>query len=336
MTMLRTLLLWAALLGGWAFVPQAHAATTCSISPSELNFGAVDDTGAGTATATFNVDCQTDELFLPVNQARVKLCLKIGNGNVGTAGGLRLMRPPSTTDTLAFQIYSDAARSIPWTYSDTPPTAVEIAVNYPLTSFFGLFTSGSGSGQFTLYGGAAAQSLAAGNFSATFPDTQMVYRYTYGTTTVPTACNSGGTSATPVTTSFAARAQVPSFCRISTASDLDFGGNAGIIDANRDSTSAISLACRNRSVWNVGLNNGVNALGNTRRMRMGAYYVSYELYRDSSRMQRWGNTVNSDTYPGTSTAATSTVIVYGRVPGSPTQSVPNGTYSDTVTVTVTY
>ena len=67
-------------------------------------------------------------------------------------------------------------------------------------------------------------------------------------------------------------------------------------------------------------------------------YLAYELYRDPSRTQRWGN----DTAGGTntvngsgSTQTNPTVLtVYGRVPvqavGAP------GTYTDTITVTLSY
>jgi spore coat protein U-like protein len=62
--------------------------------------------------------------------------------------------------------------------------------------------------------------------------------------------------------------------------------------------------------------------------------VSYELYRNSARTQRWGNTLNSDTVIGSGTGGTQNLTVYGRVPAQTTPSA--GTYNDTITVTVTY
>ena len=74
--------------------------------------------------------------------------------------------------------------------------------------------------------------------------------------------------------------------------------------------------------------------GTTRRMRSaGGQFVSYELYRDSPRNQRWGNTLATDTLAGTGSGNAQSLTVYGRVaPQAPTV----GTYNDTITVTVTY
>jgi len=71
-------------------------------------------------------------------------------------------------------------------------------------------------------------------------------------------------------------------------------------------------------------------------MRLGATsnYVQYELYSDSARSQRWGNTLDIDTVNNTGTGSSQSLTVYGRVPAP--QSVPSGDYSDTVTVTITY
>lgn len=93
---------------------------------------------------------------------------------------------------------------------------------------------------------------------------------------------------------------------------------------------------RGRTAWNVSLNDGQNVSGSTRRMRLGATgnYVTYELYRDPARTQRWGVTTGSDTVPGTGTGSAQNLTVYGRVPAS--QTVPAGSYSDVVTITVTY
>ena len=65
------------------------------------------------------------------------------------------------------------------------------------------------------------------------------------------------------------------------------------------------------------------------------YYLAYELYRDSARSLRWGNTLTVDTASGTGTGSAQQLTIYGRVPpvsGQP----PAGTYNDQVTVTITY
>ncbi|HEY0200460.1 MAG TPA: spore coat U domain-containing protein, partial [Burkholderiaceae bacterium] len=120
--------------------------------------------------------------------------------------------------------------------------------------------------------------------------------------------------------------------------DMDFGSTASLT-ANHDSTTTISLSCPGSTSWKIGLNNGANALASQRRMKSPAgNYVSYELYRDSGRSQRWGNDTagGTDTVNGSGAAQVNpTVItVYGRVP---VQSlVAPGAYVDTVTVTLVY
>lgn len=342
MTSLRAFALLAALLcGGLGFVPSAHADTSCSISPANLTFGSVAADGSANATTTWTWNCNSSEFLAFSSQAQIKMCFKIGAGSAtGSTINARLMRSPiPNNDPLSFQIYADPSHTKIWTDSITPPSSVEIPITYPLSSIFGLFANGSGSGTVTLHGVIPAQALAAGmNYSSSFSgvSAQIVYHYSYNG--APSTCNSGGTTGTPSSFSFTASADVPGLCTISTATDLDFGSNPGTLASNHDSTSAISMACRLRSAWNVGLNNGINASGSVRRMRLNATsnYVNYELYRDSGRTARWGHTINTDTYSGTSNATTSTLTVYGRVPGSPVQSVPAGTYNDIVTVTVTY
>lgn len=130
------------------------------------------------------------------------------------------------------------------------------------------------------------------------------------------------------------RATVANTCRITAATDLDFGAVTALPN-NRDQTSTIQFQCPVGASWQVGLDNGSHAEGDTRRMAgPDGRYLRYELYRDPQRSQRWGNTRNSDMSQGTGTDATQTLTVHGRVPAQPTP-VP-GNYADTVTITLTY
>lgn len=60
--------------------------------------------------------------------------------------------------------------------------------------------------------------------------------------------------------------------------------------------------------------------------------LAYQLYRDSSRKKVWGTGSNALTF--TPASASGTLVVYGTIPGG--QSVPVGTYSDTVLVTIDF
>lgn len=132
------------------------------------------------------------------------------------------------------------------------------------------------------------------------------------------------------------RANFANACAIAIATDLEFGSVDALEGATHDQTSTIQLQCPTGTVWRVGLDNGRNASGTTRRMSRfeGDGFVLYELYRDSARSQRWGNTLGTDTSNGVGTNGMQSLTVYGRVPPQETPAV--GDYSDTVTVTLTY
>ncbi len=340
MNALRLLLLATPLLFGWLVFPSAaDAATTCSAQMTNLQFGSVDDTGYAATTGTLSWQCDTFEIFRAQSPAHIKLCFAIGAGSAsGSSVGSRLMRNPNG-DPLSFDISQDPAHSTPWTDSTTPPSSAQASGSYTLsTAIIILITTGNGSGSMPVYARIPAQSLAAGTYEATFSgaNARIVYRYGYGSGNVPANCTTGGSGGGSTTITFTTSANVPGLCHISTASDLEFGNNPGTITDNIDGTSAISMQCRNRTAWQVGLDNGMNALGNVRRMRSasGGSYVNYELYRNSSRTTRWGNSRNVDTFTGTGYGEPQTLTVHGRVP-APQSALP-GSYSDVVTVTVTY
>jgi spore coat protein U-like protein len=68
-------------------------------------------------------------------------------------------------------------------------------------------------------------------------------------------------------------------------------------------------------------------------MIKGSDYLRYDLYSDNARATIWGGTgAGYSGYTGTGTSGT--VTVYGRVAAS--QNAPVGSYSDSVTVTITF
>jgi spore coat protein U-like protein len=81
------------------------------------------------------------------------------------------------------------------------------------------------------------------------------------------------------------------------------------------------------------LDNGANAISGQRRMKSGNNFLNYEIYKTSARNTRWGSGPDAVTIqllqPGSGSVA-----VYGRIPKG--QTVPAGSYSDTVTITLTF
>jgi spore coat protein U-like protein len=141
--------------------------------------------------------------------------------------------------------------------------------------------------------------------------------------------------ATTTSTTFTTQVTLAATCTINSASALNFGSQ-GILSANVDQTSTIQVTCTNTTPYNIGLDVGLGAGATvaTRKMTSGGATVSYSLYTDTGRSTVWGNTVGTDTQAATGSGTAQNYTVYGRIP--PQTTPAPGTYSDTVTVTVTY
>ena len=147
-------------------------------------------------------------------------------------------------------------------------------------------------------------------------------------------CN-GVVFAATTTTTFGVQITITASCTIVSASTLNFGSQ-GVLTANVDQTSTIAVQCTNTTPYNIGLNAGTatGATVTTRKMTNGAATVSYALYSNAGMTTNWGNTVGTDTVASTGIGACQNFTVFGRVPAQTTPA-PN-TYTDTITVTVTF
>jgi spore coat protein U-like protein len=143
-----------------------------------------------------------------------------------------------------------------------------------------------------------------------------------------------GYSAT-ATTTLTVQVAITATCTINSASALNFG-TQGVLAANVDQSSTIQLTCTNTTPYNIGLNagTGTGATVATRKLTSGANTINYTLYSNSGRTTVWGNTVGTDTVAATGNGAAQNYTVYGRIPAQ-TSPAP-GSYTDTITVTVTY
>jgi spore coat protein U-like protein len=129
-------------------------------------------------------------------------------------------------------------------------------------------------------------------------------------------------------------------CDVATsgASNIAFGSQ-GLLTANVDQTSTLTVTCSEGTDYSIGLNAGLNAGTpadvDTRRMTDGnGNYVQYQLYQDAPGGTVWGNTNLTDTVDSIGTGSSQSFTVHGRVP--PQATPPAGAYSDTITATVTY
>lgn len=128
-----------------------------------------------------------------------------------------------------------------------------------------------------------------------------------------------------------------------TTAGVAFGSYNPFSAANNDSTGHIDVTCTavlaGTGSYTIALNAGHGSFAN-RQLMSGVNFLNYNVYADSARSQIWGDGIGggtvmvSDTYNILLLPVTRSYTVYGRIPGS--QNKPAGTYSDTLTITVTY
>jgi spore coat protein U-like protein len=146
---------------------------------------------------------------------------------------------------------------------------------------------------------------------------------------------SGAFAASPATSTFQVRATIAATCVILTSPDIDFG-TLGVLTTNAQQSSNIQVQCTDTTPYNIGLNagTGTGASVATRKMSNGGAVINYSLYTDQAHTIVWGNTINTDTVAATGNGASQSYPVYGLIP--PQNTPAPGTYTDTITVTVTY
>ena len=143
------------------------------------------------------------------------------------------------------------------------------------------------------------------------------------------------------TSNLSVSATVQGFCTISDAT-LAFGnvsstGAQGAASVtNVDESTTITAMCNKGTVGTISANMGLNPDGTTiRRMASGAERLAYELYTDSARTNALRPETTTFTITGAGTSETKTI--YGRIPGgSNINNAANGSYTDTVVLTVAY
>lgn len=117
-------------------------------------------------------------------------------------------------------------------------------------------------------------------------------------------------------------------------------GSTNITQTSFTITCTRALSDANTMNWANAANNGLHPTGfNRNRAQFGASRINYDLYRDSACAGQWrggtANDINSTLNFGGSLTASVTVNYWGCIPAGQT-GLPAGTYTDTVTMTLTY
>jgi len=305
------------------------AGVTCTATITGINFGNVDPSllGPGLFSGNGNSNLQTTG-FLTYYcsnatsiQKNVDVCISLANPG---GGAQRAMGSPGN-GAISYQLYTDANNANTWgsknastwgsPYSTTvtvPATGTSAPTTVPIYA-----TIDSSQLWFT----------GSGNYSANYGGGDV------SIDTGPSGCAtaSGGGTISGFTVSAAMRPT----CQVYTDT-LDFGVATTGDPSNATATTMITVACSRHTGYRVGLDNGKNYNGDTRRMRGGPMhndYVPYGLYRDTNCTVPWGNTDGTDTVTGNTSSQDFRVC--GKIPPN-LGMLPDGDYFDAVTVYVYY
>lgn len=316
------------MLGGMVVSERAEA--LCSATVTNLNFGNINpitQTGPVDVTATVDYRCVG---LLIISPTRVWVCIEIGPSPGETSAQQRfLTHALNLSEKRGFNIYKEAARQNIWGYQDESG-ATPMTIDHGRITL-GLLTPVSGTVQ--IYGKLNAEPSFMLNETGTY-NANMDVRVKMAAIEVLnlTSCADLGLTGNAT---LAATATLDKACTIS-ATPLNFGSHPSNFSSVVQSTSTINTACSKGSNYQIGLNNGQNAIGATRRMKAAdGSYISYELYNNSSYTQRWGSTkYTSEVVQGIATGQNQQATVYGQV--QPQPGLKAATYEDTITVTVTY
>jgi spore coat protein U-like protein len=150
-------------------------------------------------------------------------------------------------------------------------------------------------------------------------------------------CLGATNAANAVSANMNVTASVSENCTISNVNDLALG-SYDPIGANNSADLAtgqatFDLTCTLGATPTIAISMGQHEDSGQRRAMQGSDFLSYNLYSDSNRSSAW-DTANTVDGTGDVTGNAHTYTVYAVVPGG--QNVPSGSYSDTVSIDVTF
>jgi spore coat protein U domain-containing protein, fimbrial subunit CupE1/2/3/6 len=123
----------------------------------------------------------------------------------------------------------------------------------------------------------------------------------------------------------------PAGCSVTT-SGINFGDYDVFSILDDDITGTINVSCQSATSYSISLSTGSGTYA-ARVMTSAGNILNYNLYLDPTRLTVWGDgSAGTGTVSGSGTASSNPV--FGRIPAR--QNVYVGTYTDVVTVTVTF
>jgi len=109
-----------------------------------------------------------------------------------------------------------------------------------------------------------------------------------------------------------------------------------IVQTSFTITCTRALSDASTMAYTVSADNGANAQGTHNRAAFGSSRLSYDLFKDSACGSQWRGpqTITGNLAFGGSTSASATIAIWACI--TPGQNVPAGTYSDSVTLSMSY
>ena len=145
--------------------------------------------------------------------------------------------------------------------------------------------------------------------------------------------------AATTTATMTVSATVANSCSISVGA-MDFGAYDQTATESLKATADVTSTCTLGGATTITISQGnttVNDSSETSPLRQmtdgGSQFLNYNLYTDSTLASVWGNTIGTGAAV-TATGSAVTTTVYGEI--DPAQSVGAASFSDSVTVTLTY
>lgn len=126
---------------------------------------------------------------------------------------------------------------------------------------------------------------------------------------------------------------VPSSCNVATL-PLAFGIYSSTAQVTQ--TTTLTVTCTTGTTYILAMDAGLGGGTTTTRKMSGpsGSLLNYGIFKDAGNSQNWGNVPGTDTLAGTGSGLLQTISVYGLIPTG--QTLTGGSYTDTVTVSMTY
>ncbi|WP_437891497.1 Csu type fimbrial protein [Phytobacter sp. V91] len=303
---------------GLLFLPDSYAA--CS-SSSTASMGSISSFSVSSEAQTVETGsgftCSGGTLALASTNTITATIASTTNAS----GSTPRLYNASSGSYLSYSICKDSSCSTTYSVGDSVSWS-----ETTLVGLLGLFNASDGSLPLYLRT-TTGSNLPAGTYTDTI---NINWSYKICFVGLANACvyTSGTATSTVIVT-----LEVTNYCYIDSAPDVDFG-TATLPGGFSSTSGTISVRCTLSAAYSVNLASSNAESGNWRQMSSSidgsTYYLQYQLTRSNGTV--WSS---SSDYSDTGTGSSQDIPFSATVNASQ-NAVPAGSYSDTVTVTVTY